>query len=85
MKKGLYVVFDKLAKEAGPIFEAKNDDVAVRNFKRMLQENKSLQVAEFDLVRIGTFDSEDLGSLQKDVTDPLDPQLELDFVKGDKK
>jgi len=42
MKKNLYTIWDKVAKQCGPVFEAKNDAVAQRNFKNMLTSNKGI-------------------------------------------
>lgn len=58
MKNGLYVVYDNVAKESGPIFQAKNDDVAVRNFSRMLSDEKVLNPADYNLIRLGWHDTE---------------------------
>ena len=32
----VYVVYDTVAKEAGPLFQAKNDDVAKRNVRNLV-------------------------------------------------
>lgn len=45
---GLYVIFDKLAELHGPIFEAVNDAVAVRNYEKI-----GLDPKEFILKSIG--------------------------------
>lgn len=49
----LYVMFDRLAEESGPIFEAKNDAVARRSAKFLL---KDADLADYQLLRVGTFD-----------------------------
>lgn len=51
----LYVVFDVLAGESGPVFESKNDETAARAFRRLLQEQRSVS-SEYRLMRIGTID-----------------------------
>jgi len=54
----LYVIFDRLAGEAGPIFELKNDALAVRAMRRMLnsKEGLNLDAGDFKLLRLGTID-----------------------------
>lgn len=54
----MYVLFDKIAQESGPIFEAKNDGVAIRNYKGFLSSKESLFDNEFELVKIGEIDKE---------------------------
>lgn len=52
---GMYVIYDKLAEEAGPIFQAPNDDVALRNF-RHLSEGQSVDLSEYDVYAVGMYD-----------------------------
>ena len=35
----LYVIYDRVAQESGPVFEAKNDGIAVRQMRNLLSEN----------------------------------------------
>ena len=44
----LYTILDRLAEEFGPVFEAKNDRVALRMFQDMIQ-SKKLPDEEFEL------------------------------------
>ena len=46
----LYTIFDKLAGEHGPVFEAKNDLVAVRSFAHAL---KGAPAIDYDLYVVG--------------------------------
>lgn len=55
MKMGVYVIFDRIAEEAGPLFTAKSDAVAVRNYRISLKE---VQPSEFRLYAIGEYDNE---------------------------
>lgn len=56
MKMRIYAIRDKLAKETGPLFEAKNDDVAMRNFDQVVQ--KTGKSEEFLLIGFGSIDHE---------------------------
>ncbi len=58
MKNIMYVVFDRVAEEAGPIFTAKNDEVAQRQFGNMLSSEKVTTFQDFVLFKIGIYDSE---------------------------
>lgn len=59
MNTELFTIYDKVAQEAGPIFQAKNLYVAMRYVKEMIKDNK-INLFEYDLVRLGTFDSESM-------------------------
>lgn len=54
MNMAVYTIFDRLAGESGPLFEAKNDAVARRNFDRLLE--KAGRADEYQLLRLGTVD-----------------------------
>lgn len=56
MKTNMYTVFDRVAEEAGPVFEAVNDGVAIRQFRNLLKDVPSYQHGDFRIYRIGTFD-----------------------------
>ncbi len=56
MKMRIYVVMDETAKESGPIYEAKNDGVALRNFKNLM--SKTQDPSEFILLYLGEIDHE---------------------------
>lgn len=55
MKMGVYVIYDRIAEEAGPLFTAKSDAVAIRNYRNSLKE---VQASEYRLYAIGEYDSE---------------------------
>ena len=59
MTNELFTIYDKVAQEAGPIFQAKNLYVAMRYVNEMIKDNK-INLHEYDLVRLGTFDSESM-------------------------
>jgi len=54
MQYGLYTIYDKVAEETGPIFEAKSDAVASRSARNLLSEVSS--VDDFKLLRVGYSD-----------------------------
>lgn len=57
MKTNLYVIFDKVAEESGPVFNAVNDGVAMRSFRNMAKDMDAQARAEYQLFRIGAFDT----------------------------
>lgn len=59
MKVRLYCVYDKVAKEAGPMFQAKNEAVALRMYQRMAIE-QHIDVADYDLMFLGLYDPENM-------------------------
>lgn len=58
MKKRLYVIYDRVAEEAGPIWEAQNDGIAQRGYQKFMAEAQSPYFEETDymLLCIGTID-----------------------------
>ena len=59
MNSEIFTIYDKVAQEAGPLFQAKNLYVAMRCVKEMIKDN-NINLSEYDLVRLGTFDSESM-------------------------
>lgn len=64
MKSVIYTVFDKVAEEYGPLFEAKNNGVALRQFKRLISTVVVENRDDYVLYSCGTFDH-DTGTLVK--------------------
>jgi len=54
MNYGLYTIYDKVAQETGPLFEAKSDAVASRSARNLLSEVQN--VDDFKLLRVGYSD-----------------------------
>lgn len=84
MKKKLYVVFDKVAEEAMPIFEGKNDGVAWRKFADVRDKTEGIRIEDFDLYRVGSFDTETMvleGDL-KLISESLHLVEEIEDAKG---
>lgn len=54
----VYSIFDRVAKECGPLFTAKNDDVAVRNFNNLLVSERVCNHSDYMLYCLGEFDPE---------------------------
>ena len=51
----IYTIYDRVAQEAGPIFEAKNDAVALRSAEQLLERSER---SDFAVYRLGQFDRE---------------------------
>jgi len=83
MKEGLYVIYDKVMKEAGPIFKAKNDGVALRNYKSFWMDRPTdrppADVNDYTLFKIAVFDSENMKFTECDPNEILtDIDVDLD-------
>lgn len=50
----LYAVYDEVSKEIGPLFEAVNDDVAIRYFRQSMKDVYSEW--DYQLLRVGVFE-----------------------------
>lgn len=48
----LYVIYDKVAEESGPVFEAKNDAVAARKMRDFAKSNP-IDPSEYKLLYVG--------------------------------
>lgn len=58
----LYVVYDKVAGEAGPVYTAKNDAVARRMYAGLV-EREGINRDEYLLIHIGQYDN--IGTLDQ--------------------
>lgn len=52
----VYVIFDRVAQESGPLFEAKNDAVAVRQARNLIASANGARPDEFRLLYMGDID-----------------------------
>lgn len=53
-RMGLYVVYDTVAHESGPVFEARNDRVALRNYDILMKDIKYR--SDYHLLFLGSID-----------------------------
>lgn len=76
----LYSVYDSVAEEYGPLFQAKNDDVALRNVIQMFTDmNVSIASLEsYHLYHVGDFDSE-LGTFVQRSVQSID-EIVIDYA-----
>ena len=58
MKVNIYTIYDKVACEAGPIFQAKNDTVALRCFMSLMKDTPSVNPTDYDVYCLGEFDTD---------------------------
>ncbi len=64
MQLSVYVIYDRVAEECGPVWAAKSDAVAIRNSRIQLKE---VRVDEYRLYCLGSMDTEkvELKALEK--------------------
>lgn len=58
MKVNIYTIYDVLAEECGPVFQAKNDSVACRAVDAMLKEVSGTAISDYHLYCLGSFETE---------------------------
>ena len=58
MKVNIYTIYDKVACESGPIFQAKNDGVALRCFMSLMKETPNVVPSDYDVYCLGEFDTD---------------------------
>lgn len=68
MVSRLYSVYDRVAEEYGPVFEARNDAVAIRAYKDLFAKSLHGPLNEYDLTFMGFIFDHDTGDLV--ATDP---------------
>lgn len=73
MLSGLYVVYDRVAEEAGPVFQSKNDGTAIRAF-RSLTKDAPAPASEYKLLRVGMFNNDPVG------LDSVSPPVEINVL-----
>ena len=56
MRMQIYAIRDFVAHESGPLFEAKNDEVALRQFDRLVKDSENRN--DFELFCVGSYDHE---------------------------
>ena len=66
MKVNIYTIYDSVAKECGPIFQAKNHDVAVRAFHSLMAETSNVVSTDYDLYCLGEFDTDSRSFVPED-------------------
>lgn len=54
----IYSIKDFVAGEFGPIFQAKNDQVAMRQWGNLIESQQIKNQSEYGLFRLGTYDCE---------------------------
>lgn len=67
----LYSIKDIIAEEFGPVFQAKNDQVAVRQVNNTFRATPPGDPESFQLYRIGEFDPETGILLRADTLEPI--------------
>ena len=58
MKVNIYTIYDKVACESGPIFQAKNDTVALRCFMSLMKDTPNVTPSDYDVYCLGEFDTD---------------------------
>ena len=58
MKVNIYTIYDKVACESGPIFQAKNDTVALRCFMSLMKDTPNVVPSDYDVYCLGEFDTD---------------------------
>lgn len=59
MHTKIYTIYDRIAQQSGPVFQAPNDATAQRQFRHLIAMNQPGMVAEdFQLWCIGEFEDE---------------------------
>lgn len=74
MKSVVFTIYDKLAKESGPLFQAKNVDVAQREFNNLVKDLPEDTKEDYELVILATYDNESMAIALYDGIDLLEAE-----------
>lgn len=78
---GLYAIYDRVAEECGPVFSAKNDGVAMRGFRDLLQQVSDK--SDYRLVRLARVDLHSLKiEVEMDPVEVVMPPSQLDLLEA---
>ncbi len=66
MEVNIYTIYDKVACEAGPIFQAKNDGVALRCFMSLMKDTPNVVPSDYDVYCLGKFDTDSRSFVPED-------------------
>lgn len=69
----VYAILDDAVDESGPLFEAPNHKVAIRNFKMLLEKVPAYQHGDYHLYQVGSYDA---GTMK--IRECIPFQVELD-------
>lgn len=75
MQTKLYVIYDVVAQEAGPVYQAPNDGVAKRNYNATMSKVPPSLRTDYKLFRIGEVSTLDM---QGFFHDPEEIKVELE-------
>lgn len=71
MIKNIYTIYDTVAQEAGPIFEAKNDAIANRAVYQLIK-SQGIRINEYKLLNIGYINTENAELVPSAVRNEVD-------------
>lgn len=74
MVNGLYSIFDRVAEESGPLFEAKSDSVAIRKVTGLFIDRPVQDIRDYLLLKHGEFDTD------KGIITSFGDALTVDFL-----
>lgn len=76
MKTNIYTIYDRIAEEAGPLFQAVNDGVAIRRTVSFMLD-LDVNSTDYKLLKIGYFENIDLQGEILPVPEEIDFQSAL--------
>lgn len=78
---GLYVMYDTVAEECGPVYSAKNDGTAMRAYRSLLQQVDRVDVDAFKLFRIARYNNCSMAVyVEKEAVHIVAPPSQLDLI-----
>lgn len=81
-KMNYYTIYDLVAQEAGPVFQAKNDEVAYRSYNNILKDLSEASKDDFKLICLLSLDTSTL-DIDVDVRDVMDIKIKVPLSKAE--
>lgn len=77
-------IYDTVAEEYGPLFQSKNEGVALRQFEQLIQQHSNVNPEDMQLFQVATFNTETghLEPLWKHIEPNLN--MEMEIMNGQK-
>lgn len=81
MQIGLYVIYDKTAEEAGPVFQAVNTGIALRGAVKSLHGLPKPLREEYALYQVGIIDTKTM--FAAGLPEPIEIDMSISFARAD--
>lgn len=73
-RQGLYVIYDRVAKDSSPVFQAINDGIAARQFRNLISKVSQWDRDAYKLYQVGYVE---VGGLLIEAINPVEVEVSI--------